>query len=99
MQANPAAEREVRLKHGWRDAAGKLHTSCVLRPARVRDEVSALGDFRVFLRRQSLPLVLLSRVARGQGDGEPMDVGRLERLDAEDLRVLQEAYCEMNGFG
>ena len=92
------ADHRVELPRGWRDAAGKLHTTCVLRPARVRDEVRALGDFRVVLRPESLPLILLARVALRLGDQERVDVGLLERLAQEDVRCLEETYCEMNGL-
>jgi hypothetical protein len=92
-------EQEVRLPNGWREPSGKLEKVCALRPARVRDEVLALGDFRVFLRPESLPLVLLARVVTRLGKERRVNVGLLERLGEADRRALEEAYREMNGYG
>lgn len=91
-------ERAIRLRHGWQDETGHRWTRCVMRPARVRDEVRALGDFRVFLRPESLTHVLLARVIVGLENGERADVGFLEGLNAEDVLLLKEAYCEINGY-
>ena len=91
-------ERTFTLRRGWFDGQGTVYRRISLRPATGRDEIRALQDFRVFLRPDSFPRVLLSRVITQLGPLTRVEPGLLERLDDEDLRFLEDAYREMNGY-
>ena len=49
------AETTIRLPRGVHDEEGGLHRDVSMRPARVRDEIRALQDFRVYLRPATHP--------------------------------------------
>jgi len=93
-----APRRTVELPVGLADATGRRAREAVLRPARVRDEVRALEDFRVWMRPESFPAVLLARVVERIGATAPVDAGLIERLDPRDRAALERAYDEMNDY-
>ena len=82
-----------------------------MRPARAVDELRSLWDFRVWLRPDSFPGVLLSRVVVGFAsstdervpcgadlDASRVDVGRIEQLDVRDRDALERAYRQLNRY-
>jgi hypothetical protein len=91
--------RSFRLPQGFAAGSGKLHQEVQLRPARVRDELRALEDFRVYLRPEALPFILLSRTITRLGDLGKVGAGRLESLAPADRLFLESCYREMNGYG
>jgi len=93
-----SGERTCTLPKGFTDPDGKVYRKVTLRPARVRDEIRALEDFRVYLRPESLPHVLLARVITALGPLRQLEPGLLERLPPEDLTVLEMTYRDMNEY-
>ena len=91
-------ELTVRLEMGWRDAEGAVHRDVALRPARVRNELRALEDFRTYLRPESFTNVLLARVIVRLGPLKKVNPGQLESLDRGDLLRLEEAYRRKNDY-
>ncbi|MBN1443532.1 MAG: hypothetical protein JXA90_12550 [Planctomycetes bacterium] len=91
-------ETALRLSKGLRGPDGKCHRAARLRPARVRDEIRALEDFRVHLRPELFPLVLLSRVITRLGLLRKVDPGSLQALDPQDLDLLCDAYLRSNAY-
>lgn len=93
------SETSVRLENGLQGADGRRHRAARLRPARVRDELRALQDFRVHLRPELFPFVLLSRVITRLGMMRKVDAGALQALDSHDLDLLCQAYRRANEYG
>lgn len=91
-------ETSFTLPDGYRDPTGAVHRDGVLRPARAREELRALGDFRVHLRPEAFLDVVLPRVIVRLGDLATVDAGVVERLTPADREVLERAYREMNGY-
>ena len=93
---------DIVLPVGWRDrslgAGAEAVRRVTLRASRVEDEIRSLEDFRVLLRPESFLKVVLTRVIVAFGDRARVDVGFLERLDPADLRALEDAYRELNGY-
>ena len=82
----------------YRDPTGAVHRDGVLRSAKARDELRALGDFRVHLRPEAFLDVVLPRVIVRLGGLALVDAGVVERLTPADREVLERAYREMNGY-
>lgn len=87
------------LPVGYTDASGARHRAGLLRPARARDEVRALADFRVHLRPGAFLDIVLARTIERLGSLERVDVGTVERLCPEDRAALERLYRELNGYG
>jgi len=86
------------LSRGFDAAGGGRDREVLMRPARARDEVRALSDFRGALTPERFPAVLLSRVislAKSRCRVEPSEI---ERLPASDRAVLEDAYLRLNGY-
>ncbi|MCZ6793904.1 MAG: hypothetical protein O7J95_09870 [Planctomycetota bacterium] len=95
---SPPGERNCTLRKGWFDGQGTVYRQVRLRPARAIDEIRALEDFRVYLRPERFPHVLLARVITQLGPLTRVDPGLLERLDPHDMRLLEATYRQMNGY-
>jgi hypothetical protein len=97
MSAEPI-ETSFILPGGYRDPAGGVHRHGAMRPVTVREEMRALGDFRVHLRPESFLPVLLARVVTRLGEVAALDAGVFERLPPADLGVLEDLYRFLNGY-
>lgn len=96
-EGNTGDRRVVDLESGvLRD--GRVERRAVLRPARVRDELRALADFRVTLWPQAFAKVLLARVVASIGAIDKVDVALVESLTEGDRARLEAAYIEMNRY-
>lgn len=91
-------EWRVRLPAGYLDARGRCVRECSLRAATAVDEVRALQDFRVHLRPESFLPLMLARTLTRLGDLPRVDVRAVENLCGEDLRALEDAYRDLNGY-
>jgi hypothetical protein len=94
----PALEAPFRLPDGYRDPAGAVHRDGCLRRATAREEIRALGDFRVHLRPEAFLDVVLGRAITRLGSLPAVDAGVVERLTPADRAVLERMYREMNGY-
>ena len=90
---------EFRLPVGHVDSRGGRHRDGVLRVPRARDELAALRDFRVYLRRDAFLVVMLARLIERLGELEGVDVGLVERLAPDDLDLLGNLYRQLAGYG
>ncbi len=88
------------LPFGFPDRSGAVHREGRMRPASARDEMQALGDFRVHLRPESFPAVLLARVVvrLGRLERAHVNAGLIERLEDGDREHLERLYREINGY-
>lgn len=86
------------LADGYVDAEGRSHRRGTMRPALARDEILALGDFRVHLREGAFLDVMLARVVRRLGGLDAVNAGIVERLSSRDREILEALYREINGY-
>ena len=84
------SDREITLSTG---------TVVAMRAPRVRDELRALEDFRVYLWPERLRDVLLARVITRFGARDSVAVERLAELAEDDIAALERAYLDLErGF-
>lgn len=88
----------VRLPRGFHAADGSRVHEAALRPARARDELRALTDYRAVIDPERFGSILLARVVTRLGTSEHIDPKAIERLAPEDRAALEEAYLRMNGY-
>lgn len=90
---------EFTLPKGYRDEAGNIHKSGVMRLATAADEIIPLRDPRVQQNPEYLTVILLSRVITRLGELDQITPEVIEKLFTADLTFLQNMYQMINESG